>query len=77
LAKEVLILKESVAREEVSMSDLTTDCHFVTRTDGGLDIVRGQSMVKIFDYYHDKGVTISRIEVSGGRLNPKLSEPRV
>lgn len=77
LAKEVSIIKEDIALADVSASDLTTDCHFVHRVDGVIDIVRGQSMVKIFDVYFDKGIKIARIEVSGGRLNPKLSDPRV
>ena len=43
--------------------------------DGTIDIARGASMVKIFDYYHDKGKRITAIEVSGGQRNPKLQEP--
>ena len=54
---------------------MTTDCHFVHKSDGTIDIVRGVSMVKIFDYYHDKGQRITKIEVSGGQLNPKLNKP--
>ena len=77
MAKEVSIIKEGVTLEDVKSRDLTTDCHFVHREDGGIDIVRGETMVKIFDVYHDKKVKITRIEVSGGTLNPKLSEPRI
>jgi len=77
LANKVFVVKEGVVPSEISCSDLTTDCHFVFREDGGIDIVRGQSMVKIFDVYHDKGVKITKMEVSGGRLNPKLCDPRI
>ena len=77
MTKDVSIIKEGVALEEVSLGDLTTDCHFVHRADGGIDIVRGQSMVKIFDVYHEKKIGLTRIEVSGGRLNPKLCDPSV
>ena len=62
-------------RNDILPKQLTTDCHFVTKIDGNIDIVRGVSMVKIFDYYHDKGIKITSIEVSGGQLNPKMQEP--
>ena len=62
-------------RNDILPKQLTTDCHFVTKLDGNIDIVRGVSMVKIFDYYHDKGIKITSIEVSGGQLNPKMQEP--
>ena len=75
MAKEVTIIKEDVIPSDVPAKTLTTDCHFVTRVSGDIDIVRGQSMVKIFDHYHDKGIKIKKIEVSGGQLNPKLKDP--
>ena len=77
MPKEVTIIKEGVVPQDIKSSDLTTDCHFVHREDGGVDVVRGETMVKIFDVYHDKKVKLTRIEVSGGTLNPKLSEPRI
>jgi len=77
LAKEVSIIKEGVNLSSVSLKDLTTDCHFVHREGGKVDVVRGQSMVKIFDVYHDKGIKLTKIEVSGGQLNPKLCDPRL
>ena len=77
MAKEVNILKEDVVKSDVPKKDLTTDCHFVTRESGTVDVVRGVSMVKIFDHYHDKKIKITRIEVSGGQLNPKMQEPKL
>ena len=73
--KDVTILKQDVVRNDILTKQLTTDCHFVTKIDGNIDIVRGVSMVKIFDHYHDKGIKITSIEVSGGQLNPKMQEP--
>jgi len=75
LAKEVSVLKEDVIPNDVPTKKMTTDCHFVHRIDGKIDIVRGVSMMKIFDHYHDKGVRITKIEVAGGQLNPKMNEP--
>ena len=75
MAKDVSVLKEDIIPTDVPARQMTTDCHFVHRTDGKIDIVRGQSMVKIFDYYYDKGLKLSKIEVAGGQLNPKLCEP--
>ena len=43
---------------------MTTDCHFVTRENGTVDVVRGVSMVSIFDHYHDKKIKITKIDVS-------------
>ena len=73
--KDVTILKSDVVKEDISKKALTTDCHFVTKMDGNIDIVRGVSMSKIFDHYWDKGVKIKSIEVCGGQLNPKMQEP--
>ena len=75
MAKEVKIIKEDVVKGDVLSKSITTDCHFVTREDGTVDVARGESMVKIFDHYHDKKIRITRIEVSGGQLNPKMQEP--
>ena len=77
LSKDVAILKEAVTLSDVKTTDLTSDCHFVYRENGDIDIARGESMVKIFDLYHDKKIKISRIVVSGGRLNPKMNDPRI
>ena len=74
MAKEVKIIKEDVVKSDVLSKSITTDCHFVTRENGTVDVTRGESMVKIFDHYHDKKIKITRIEVSGGQRNPKMQE---
>lgn len=75
--KGALVLKEDITRESLAKSDLTTDCLFVHLDSGQIDLVRGQTMVKVFDLYHDAGKKIVQIELSGGRLNPKLSSPKL
>ncbi|MBT5122929.1 MAG: hypothetical protein HOM38_09435 [Euryarchaeota archaeon] len=75
MAKDVSIIKEDVIPNDIQSKQMTTDCHFVTREDGTIDVTRGVSMVKIFDHYHDKKIKIARIDVSGGQLNPKMQEP--
>ena len=74
MAKDIKVLKEDIIPSDIAPREMTTDCHFVHH-DSGIDVVRGVSMVKIFDYYHDQGKKITRIEVAGGQLNPKLCEP--
>ena len=74
---EVRIIKEDVVKEDIAAKEITTDCHFVHHMDGRIDIVRGASMVKIFDYYHDQGKRVTAIEVAGGQRNPKLQEPTI
>ena len=71
-----IILKEDVDPTGIHKSNLTTDCYFIHRADGGIDIARG-SMVHIFDDYHDRGITLTQIEMSGGSLNPKLNKPQL
>ena len=70
------ILKEDVIPTEISKSELTTDCYFVHRKGGKVDVVRG-SAVHIFDEYHDRGIHLTQIEMSGGNLNPKLHTPKL
>ncbi len=73
----IQILKEDVTVSDVNLADLTTDCMFVHLEDGKVDVVRAQAMVKIFDEYYDAGKRITRIDFSGGRLNPKTQTPRL
>ena len=73
----IKILKEGVDRSSIDPSDLTTDCYYVTMTDGTVDIVRAQQMVKIFDEYYAAGKKIQAIEFSGGRRNPKITDPTI
>ncbi len=74
---EVKIVKEDVVIADIDLSDLTTDCMFVYLEGGKIDVVRAQAMVKIFDEYYDAGKKITKIDFSGGRLNPKISEPKL
>ena len=71
-----VILKEDVDPGTIKKSDLTTDCYFVHRSGGKIDVVRG-SAVHIFDDYYDRGITLTQIELSGGNLNPKLNSPNI
>ena len=73
----IQIIKEDVTVSEVNLADLTTDCMFVHMDNGKIDVVRAQAMVKIFDEYHDAGKRITKIDFSGGRLNPKTQTPRL
>jgi hypothetical protein len=70
------ILKEDVKPEEIKSSNLTTDCYYIYREDGKIDLGRG-GMVAIFDDYYDKKIKLSRIELAGGNRNPKNSEPEI
>ena len=73
--KSVKVVAENVNLYDVLPDKLTTDCHTVIRKDGVVDIVRAAKMVDIFDVYHDLGIRLQKIEVSGGRRNPKLQSP--
>ena len=71
-----VILKEDVNPDEIKKGDLTTDCYYVHRSGGKIDLVKG-SMVHIFDDYYDRGITLTGIKLSGGSLNPKLNSPNI
>ena len=73
----IQILKEDVTVSDINLADLTTDCMFVHMENGKVDVVLAQANVKIFDEYHDAGKKITRIDFSGGRLNPKTQTPRL
>lgn len=70
------IVKEDVDPSEISKGDLTTDCYFIHQEGGKVDVARG-SAVHIFDDYHDRGIKLKAIEMSGGSLNPKLNSPKI
>ena len=74
---QIHVIKENVTVSEINLADLTTDCLFVHLEDGTTDIVRSYSRVKIFDEYYDAGKRITRMDFSGGRLNPKTQNPRL
>jgi len=71
-----IIVKEDVLPSGIKKTDLTTDCYFIHRKDGKIDVVRG-SAVHIFDDYYDRGIQLTQIEMSGGSLNPKLNKPNL
>ena len=71
-----VLIKEDVDPNAIKKSDLTSDCYFIHRKDGKIDVARG-SAVHIFDSYYDKGVLLTQIEMSGGSLNPKLRTPEI
>ena len=70
------VLKEDVDPASIKKTDLTTDCYYVYLSDGRVDLAKGE-MVPIFDDYHDRKLTISRIQIAGGSRNPKRSNPEV
>ena len=74
--KGVLVLKEDINPQDFKGSQLTTDCYYVHRAGGKIDLVRG-SMVPIFDEYWDQGMTLTRIQLAGGSRNPKISQPEI
>lgn len=71
------ILKESVDPREINPQNLTSDCKFVHRRTGEIDIVREYSSVRIFDHYWDRGIKIEKIQHSGGTRNPKFQKPEI
>tara|TARA_R110001592_G_scaffold345500_1_gene637418 strand:+ start:347 stop:580 length:234 start_codon:yes stop_codon:yes gene_type:complete len=70
------VLKEDVDPSGIKTSDLTTDCYYIHRTDGQIDLAKG-SATPIFDDYHDRKIKISQIELAGGTRNPKNSKPEI
>jgi len=77
MAVSAKILKEDVDPDEIHPRDLTTDCYFVLRSDGQIDIAKAGGMVHVFDTYHDLGICLKRIRHAEGRRNPKFQEPQL
>jgi hypothetical protein len=77
MAKSARILKENVDPDDILPGNLTTDCYFVYQEGGQIDLVRSYKMVDIFDEYHDRGISLQRISISGGTRNPKVSDPQI
>ena len=69
------ILREDLDLESLDTKKLTNDCKLVRRKDGSIDLVREYSSVRIFDFYWDLGIHISRIWHAGGSRNPKFQSP--
>lgn len=77
MAASARILKEDVHPSDVHPKCLTTDCYFVHRVCGQVDIAKAGGMVHVFDTYHDLGIRLRRIIHAGGRRNPKFQEPEL
>lgn len=74
---KIKVVKEDVDPNILRLSNLTSDCMLVERTDGICDLVRSYKMVDVFDVYHDLGVGVRSIRLLGGSLNPKNHNPKV
>lgn len=72
MVRTIKTVAEDVDLSELKLSELTTDCHTVHRESGSCDILRASRMVDLFDYYYDLGIPVKKIEVTGGRINPRL-----
>jgi hypothetical protein len=71
------VLKEDICTADVNPKNLTTDCKFVKRETGEVDLVRAKAMVHVFDYYWDRAIKILKIWHAGGTRNPKFMEPEI
>ena len=68
------VLRENVDLSEIDRKKLTSDCKFVKRKSGQIDLVRCYGPVKVFDYYWDRGISILKIWHAGGSRNPKFQQ---
>lgn len=74
------ILKEKVVKNEFKVTDLTSDCWYVTYTDGEsliTDLVKSTSMGEVFDKYYDDKKYVKEIVLARGHLNPKIHQPKI
>jgi hypothetical protein len=71
------VLKENVDLSSIDPSCLTSDCKFVKKVSGQIDIVREYSSVRVFDYYWDRGIKLVKIWHAGGTRNPKFQKHEV
>lgn len=69
------ILREDVDLESLDIKKLTNDCKLVRRRNGAIDLVREYSSVRVFDFYWDRGIKITKIWHAGGSRNPKFQSP--
>jgi hypothetical protein len=77
MANSAKILREDIDASSISPRDLTTDCYFVYRLDGQIDVAKAGGIVHVFDTYHDYGIKLKRIKHAGGYRNPKFQEPQI
>ena len=71
------LLRSDLDPTEINPRNLTSDCKYVEKTNGRVDLVKEVSSVRVFDYYWDQGVRIRRIWHAGGTRNPKFQEPEI
>ena len=71
---KVHLVREDVHLYDINPRNLTNDCYTVIRKDGRVDVVRAHKAVHVFDYYYDLGIRLQRIDMSGGRRNPRTQE---
>jgi hypothetical protein len=71
------LLRSDLDPTEVNPRNLTSDCKYVERANGRVDLVKEISSVRVFDYYWDQGIRILRIWHAGGTRNPKFQEPDI
>lgn len=74
---KVRMLVEDIDPNSLNLKKLTNDCYLVVRKNGRKDIVRAKKMVDVFDFYHDLGISLSKIDFAGGTRNPKFQEPEL
>lgn len=69
------VLREDVDLATMNAKTLTNDCKLVRKANGEIDLVREYSSVRVFDYYWDRGIKITKIWHAGGTRNPKFQQP--
>jgi hypothetical protein len=74
---KVSVVAENVHLSELFPSQLTTDCHYVFREDGTIDVVKAYRKADIFDTYYDINIPLKEIRISGGTLNPRTKTPEL
>ena len=77
MQERVRVVAQGVNPRDIDPRKLTSDCMVVYREDNIVDIVRSYRRVDVFDFYYDMDVTLKRIELSGGVLNPKTNKPLI
>lgn len=70
-----MILQKDIDPSSINPRKLTSDCKYVRRANGTIDLVREYSPVRIFDHYWDQGIHIKKIWHAGGTRNPKFEQP--
>lgn len=75
------ILKERTIKNSHKVTELTSDCWYVTYLNSKdeilTDLVKSSTMGEVFDHYYDKGVLTKEIILARGHLNPKIHKPKI